>query len=185
MMNEGAFTVRKLGLSDLDAFWKYWFESDETYLTGMGVDLKKLPTKEAFFAYWETQLQLPADQVLSYCLIWEKDEKPIGHSSTRPTHFGKDAYMHLHIWSAEHRQKGIGFELMNLTIPCYFETLQLKELYCEPYAINQAPNKLLEKLGFDFVEERICIPGPFNFEQPVKLWHLSYGKYRQLYKTGT
>jgi hypothetical protein len=45
-------------------------------------------------------------------------------------------------------------------------------LYCEPYALNPAPNKTLEKLGFKFLKTYTTIPGWINFEQEVNLWEL-------------
>ena len=184
MINENLI-VRELQLDDMDPFMSYWLNADEIYLANMGVDIKKLPTKEQFVTYWKSQLEMPVEEKLSYCVIWQKNNIPIGHSSTRPTHFGKEAYMHLHLWNTGERQKGIGGEFMKLTLPHYFEKLQLKDLYCEPYALNPAPNKLLEKLGFDFVKEHRSVPGPSNFEQQVNLWHLSHNRFLQLYKTST
>jgi RimJ/RimL family protein N-acetyltransferase len=67
-----------------------------------------------------------------------------------------------------------------MTLPLFFERLQLKKLYCEPYALNSAPNKSLEKVGFEFIKEYITIPGSLNFEQPVKRWELSYEKFQLL-----
>lgn len=181
MANENLI-IRELELADVHLFMSYWLNADESHLANMGVDSKKLPTKEQFIKYWKSQTETPVEAKLSHCVIWQKNNVPIGHSSTRPTHFGKEAYMHLHLWNKEERQKGIGYEFMKLTIPHYFEKLKLKDLYCEPYALNRAPNRLLEKLGFDFIKEHTCVPGPSNFEQQVKLWHLSHEKFVQLYK---
>ena len=177
--------VRELVLTDLDLFMSYWFNADESSLTNMGVDIMKLPTKKEFLSYWNSQLEMPVEKRLSYCVIWQMNNTPIGHSSTRPLNFGKDAYMHLHLWNIEERRKGLGCEFVKLTIPHYFEKLQLRDLYCEPYALNPSPNRLLEKLGFDFVKKHRTIPGPSNFEQEVNLWHLSLLKFVQLYKPGT
>ena len=177
--------VRELEPADIDLFMSYWFDADESSLANMGVDIKKLPTKQEFLKYWRSQLEMPVEKRLSYCVIWQMNNIPIGHSSTRPINFGKDAYMHLHLWNAEERRKGIGYEFLKKTVPHYFEKLRLKDLYCEPYALNPAPNRLLEKLGFDFVKKHRAIPGPSNFKQDVNLWHLSHRKFVQLYKPGT
>jgi RimJ/RimL family protein N-acetyltransferase len=93
--------------------------------------------------------------------------------------------MHLHLWNSETRGKGIGCELVKLTLPYFFEKLKLKDLYCEPYALNPAPNNTIQKAGFEFVNEHITMPGAFNFEQRVRKWHLSYERFKQLYKTDT
>jgi len=184
-MTEETLSVRELELQDIDLFAAYWLNSDESYLANMGVDIKKLPTKDEFLSYWKSQLEIPLEDRLSYCIIWQKNNIPIGHSSTRPTYFGKEAHMHLHLWNNHEREKGMGYEFVKLTIPLFFERLRLNDIYCEPYALNPAPNGLLKKAGFDFVKEYMTVPGPSNFQQQVKLWHLSRQKFVHLYKTGT
>ena len=81
--------------------------------------------------------------------------------------------MHLHIWKNNFREKGIGTELVKLTIPYFFEKLKLKRLLCEPYSKNPSPHKTIEKVGFRFVKEYITTPGWINFEQPVKQWMIT------------
>ena len=128
------------------------------------------------------QLSTPLDQKLSYCIIWELDNKPIGHSNTNPTIFGEEAFMHLHIWDPVSRKKGLGSELIKRTLPYFFKNLKLKRLYSEPYALNPAPNKALEKAGFELEKEYVTIPGYLNFEQPVKRWVLTQEKFMELYQ---
>jgi RimJ/RimL family protein N-acetyltransferase len=147
----------------------------------MGVDIHLMPTKDMFFSFWKSQLELPVEKRSSYCILWKKNEIPIGHSSTRPTHFGKDAYMHIHLWNSSDRRKGEGYAFLQLTVSHYFQRLQLQDLYCEPYALNPAPNALLEKAHFDLLKEYTTTPGPSNFEQPVKLWHLSRERFERWY----
>ena len=67
-----------------------------------------------------------------------------------------------------------------MTLPFFFEKLKLRRLFSEPYALNEAPNKTLKKVGFELVKEYTTIPGSLNFEQPVKRWEMTFGKYRQL-----
>jgi RimJ/RimL family protein N-acetyltransferase len=88
--------------------------------------------------------------------------------------------MHLHLWNSSARQKEADAALVKLTLPFFFENLRLKDLFCEPYALNPAPNKTLAKTGFEFVKEYITIPGALNFEQPVYRWQLTYEKYKTL-----
>jgi [ribosomal protein S5]-alanine N-acetyltransferase len=64
----------------------------------------------------------------------------------------------------------MGLELVKLSIPYYFNKFNLKKLYCEPYALNTAPNKTLKKSGFSFVKEYETIPGWISFHQPVRRW---------------
>ena len=165
-------SVRELHTSDILLIADYWINSPDEHLVGMGVDLKKVPPREAFIEMLENQLSLPIEKRNAYAIIWEFNGIPIGHCNTNPTEYGEQANMHLHIWSDENRRNKIGSELLKMTIPLFFKNLSLKRLYCEPYALNPAPNKTLEKLGFTFVKEYTTIPGGINFEQPVKQWVL-------------
>ena len=179
-MNENNLSVREMQATDIDNLVQYWLGSDHDYLEGMGVDVKKLFTKEQISKMLHTQMQLPYEQKNAYCIIWEMDGKAIGHCNTNPSQFGKEANMHLHLWEAGNRRKGVGLSLLKMTIPYFFKNLQLKQLICEPYALNPAPHKVLEKMGFDLEKEYVTIPGFINFEQPVKRWVLSYDRYKKI-----
>lgn len=181
-MKENKLSVREIETSDIDYITQYWLNSDHDYLEGMGVDVKKLFSKEQFANMLLMQMKLPYEQKSAYCIIWELDGKPIGHCNTNPSQFGKQANMHLHLWQAENRQKGLGLSLLKMTIPYFFKNLQLEQLICEPYALNPAPHKALEKLGFEFEKEYIMVPGSINFEQPVKRWILNYDRYKKSFK---
>lgn len=179
-MNQNTLSVRELQDFDIDLIVNYWINSDKSFLIKMGVDLNKLPSSTELTQMLKAQLSLPVKEKRSYCIIWCLNEKPIGHSNTNPTKFGEKANMHLHLWNSDNRIKGLGTELLKMTLPLFFENLKLKKLYCEPYALNPAPNKTLEKIGFDFIKEYITIPGSLNFEQPVKKWELTIEKYKKL-----
>ncbi len=88
--------------------------------------------------------------------------------------------MHLHIWNSEVRKMGLGTQLVKMSLPYFFKNMNLKKLYCEPYALNPAPNNTLKKVGFEFVKEYITIPGFLNFEQQVNLWELTYDKFKEV-----
>lgn len=139
-----------------------------------------MPAREEWIKMLTEQLSQSPEEKKSYCIIWQLDNKPIGHSNVNKIKFGEEAYMHLHLWKNEARKKGIGTALVKMTLPWFFDNLKLKKIYSEPYALNPAPNKTLESAGFSFVKEFITIPGWLNFEQPVKLWELSYDNYRKL-----
>ncbi len=183
-MIQNLLSVREIEIPDIELIASYWLNADKIHLESMGVDINKIPARQQFINYLTTQLETPIANRESYCIIWLENNVPIGHSNTRPTLYGEEAFMHLHLWNNENRRKGIGYELVKLTIPHFFENLKLKVLYCEPYALNPAPNKTIQKAGFGLVKEYTTVPGAFNSEQKVKRWQLSYEKYRQLYKPG-
>jgi RimJ/RimL family protein N-acetyltransferase len=179
-MAETIHSVREITPSDIPALTAYWFTADPVFLRGMGVDIQKLPTRSQWVQMLSEQIEAPIKEKQSYCLIWESDGRTVGHSNVRPIFFGEEAYMHLHLWDAGVRKRGMGAELVRMSLPWFFENLRLKRLFSEPYALNPAPNKTLQKVGFDFVKEYITIPGFVNFEQPVKRWELSYEKFKGL-----
>jgi RimJ/RimL family protein N-acetyltransferase len=179
-MIENGLSVKEIQPTDIDAIAQYWLGAESSFLISMGVDLNKLPTRDQLTRILLEQIKAPIEEKKSYCIIWQVDGKPIGHSNTNPTVFGAEAYMHLHLWDAKVRKRGFGAELVKMTLPYFFENLKLKKLISEPYSLNPAPNKTLQKVGFEFVKEYTTTPGSLNFEQIVKRWELSYEKFKQL-----
>ena len=171
-MNNDQLSVRPLQESDIDAIADYWLHSDPDFLQGMGVDLAKLPGRSFWTDMLSEQLGQTLEEKKSYCFIWLLDNKAVGHSNVNKIAFGSEAYMHLHLWQTDVRQKGLGTAFVKMTLPYFFEHLQLQKIYCEPYSLNPAPNKTLEKVGFRFVKTYTTTPGWINFEQPVNLWEM-------------
>ena len=172
--------VREILPEDVDALVNYWLHSDPEFMRGMGVDLTKLPKREVLEKMLSSQLSQVYTEKQSYAMIWLIDQKPVGHCNVNKIEFGKSAYMHLHLWHSEHRQKGLGSALVKLCLPHFFEKLKLETIYCEPYALNPSPNKTLAKLGFTFEREYITTPGYLNFEQPVKRWSLNKTRFLEI-----
>lgn len=175
-----SLTVREITENDIPLITDYWLSSDPSFMRSMGVDLEKIPAKETWREMLMEQLSQSYENKKSYCIIWQVHEKPIGHSNINKIIFGEEAYMHLHIWYPEGRRKGLGTSFIKMTIPWFFEKYKLKNLYCEPYALNPTPVKTLEKTGFEFLKEYVTTPGWINFEQPVKLWVMSYERFKEL-----
>jgi RimJ/RimL family protein N-acetyltransferase len=173
-------SVRELETKDIEAIIEYWLGADPAFLEGMGVDLSKMPSHEAWESSLKEQLSQAIPDKKSYCIIWLADGVAVGHSNINKIRFGEEAYMHLHLWRSDIRQKGMGAALVKMTLPYFFEKYGLKTLYCEPYALNPAPNKTLEKLGFHFVKVYVTTPGWLNFEQPVNLWELTRDQFLNL-----
>jgi RimJ/RimL family protein N-acetyltransferase len=179
-MSENILSVREIQESDIELIIQYWLSADKEFLERMGADINKVPAPDECEKMLFKQLSQPLKEKNSYCIIWEVDSKPIGHSNVNKIIFGEEAYMHLHMWNESLRQKGLGTALVKKTLPYYFENLKLKKLYSEPYALNAAPNNVLRKIGFKFIKEYVTTPGSLNFEQPVNKWELSYDDYKKL-----
>ena len=172
-MEKNTLSVREVQEKDIQLIADYWFKAEPHYLESLGVDPDKLFTREQFTTMLSLQVSLPYNEKKAYALIWEEQGKAIGHSNVNPVIYGQEASMHLHIWNAEQRRKGYGAELIKMSLPYYFENLRLQKIYCEPYALNESPNKLLEKSGFTFIKQYITTPGAITFEQPVKRWEIN------------
>ncbi|MCB0572293.1 MAG: GNAT family N-acetyltransferase [Phaeodactylibacter sp.] len=178
MREKKMLSVRPLQQNDIQMLADYWFTAEPEFLTGMGVDLEKMISRDSFTAMLEEQLNKPMEEKRSYAIIWLEHGRPIGHCNTNPTFFGDYAHMHLHLWGRQDRKKGLGASLVKMTLPHFFDSLQLRRLVCEPYALNPAPNRTLEKLGFVLEKEYVTTPGFINFEQPVKRWVLTAEQFR-------
>lgn len=176
-MNSNILTVREIQISDIVLIARYWLTADPDFLTGMGVDLTKMPSENEWKKILSEQLSQNYKDKKSYCTIWQIDNRAVGHCNVNKIKYGNEAFMHLHSWSTENRKRGLGSRFVKMSLPFFFENLKLKKIYCEPFALNPAPNKTLEKAGFTFVKEYITIPGFLNFEQPVRLWELTCDQY--------
>ncbi len=172
MNTETKLSVREIGSGDIDAITNYWLSADADYLRGMGAEKTKLPSREQWHQMLSAQLAQGYPEKQAYAIIWELEGQAIGHSNVNKIVFGEEAYMHLHIWQPAHRKGGLGLAFLEMTIPLFFKNMQLKRLYCEPYAHNHAPNRILPKLGFSLLKNYVTTPGWINFEQEVNLWVL-------------
>ncbi|CAL2080358.1 GNAT family protein [Tenacibaculum sp. 190524A05c] len=168
-----ALSVREIELRDIDLLLDYWYTSNEEHFVKMGADIHKLPKRNEFHSILEEQIITPIQEKKSYALIWEENGVQIGHTNANSILFGKEAFMHLHVWNTTNRRKGSGVELVKKSLQFYFKNLQIETLFCQPYALNPAPNKTLEKVGFEFVKAYVTIPGSINFEQKVNLWKMT------------
>lgn len=166
-------SVREIQPADVHSITQYWLSATPDFLLGMGVDLAKMPDRDTWLAMLSEQLPLPYPEKKSYCLIWEAEGRAVGHSNVNKIVYGQEAYMHLHLWESGLRQRGAGAELVRLGLPYFFNHLRLQTLYCEPYALNPAPNKTLAKVGFQLLQTYTTTPGFLNFEQPVCRWAMT------------
>lgn len=176
----GILSVRPLELNDHASIVDYFLNSDKDFLRAMGVDTSKLPSRHEWIELLNSDFPLPLKQKNFFYLIWLLDGKAIGHSNINKIIFGSEAYMHLHLWQGQTRQRGMGVQLVRKTLPFYFDTFKLKYLYCEPSASNPAPNRTLQKAGFKFIKSYDTTPGWINFYQTVNRWCMTEQKFRDL-----
>jgi RimJ/RimL family protein N-acetyltransferase len=165
--------VREMKRKDAESIVRYFHEGTPEFHKLMGVDRAKLPSVEDWTKLILDELSLPPEKKQFFYVIWLFDGKPIGHSNINKIVFGQEAYMHLHLWKEDRRHQGMGSKLVRLSLPYYFSTFRLNELFCETHALNPAPNMTLERTGFELIKEYETIPGWINFSQPVKRWRMS------------
>jgi len=173
-------STREMTPTDAEQVVDYFSNADEAYLQGMGADKSKLPVREEWIAAIQAELNKSFKEKKLYYVIWEVDGKAIGHSNINHITFGQEAFMHLHIWEMQNRRFGNGLELVKQSIPKYFELFQLQKLRCEPFAGNAAPVRLLEQVGFEFVEIYETTPSIICFPQEVRRFEMSKSRFESI-----
>lgn len=149
---------------------EYFINSTKEHLNLLGVDPARIFSKEKTAEFFELDFQKNLEDRLCVPVIWEKDNNPIGFSTTEKITFGDHAFMHLHILDSHNRKQGIGTKCVFKTIDLYFNLLRLNKLYCEPNANNKAPNNTLLKAGFTLEKTYQTVPSPLNYRQTVNRW---------------
>ena len=166
------YQVREMQLEETTIMIRYFLEADVHFLQGMGVDPTKLPTESAWTDLLHEDFARPIQQKQFYYLTWIVDSVPIGHCNINKIVFGQSAFMHLHIWDVDNRRSGSATQLLKPSIVTFFQQFQLRELHCEPYALNPAPNKSLPKVGFKLIKTYETTPGWVNLLQLVNHWKI-------------
>ena len=172
-MKTNSLSIREQSLNDNQLIIDYFWNSDANFLIKMGVEKTKLYEKGDWIRLLHDNYYLEDTKKSLYYNIWLLDNEPVGHCNINKIKVNEEAYLHLHLWQNNSRQKGLGSKFLKLSLPVFFERFGLKQLYCEPYALNPAPNKTLEKLGFEFIRNYETTPGMFNFYQSVNSWCLT------------
>ena len=182
---EMKISVREMKENDIEQIVEYFTNATPEFLIGMGADPNKLPSKEKWIGILQREYRKDNTEKDFYYIIWQIGEKSIGHSNINKIKFAKEAYMHLHLWRKENRQKGIGLQLIKETLPFYFKNFKLQELICEPYSLNPAANKTLVKVGFEFIKEYETTPGWINLHQKVNRYVMTKDRFEKKIKQHT
>jgi RimJ/RimL family protein N-acetyltransferase len=157
---------------DHDRKIDYFLTADDALLQGMGVDRRKLPQREAWL---ESALlgheRMDTEKKRSY-LAWLYMGTPVGHSSINKINVGEEAFIHLHLWDGGLRKTGLGTQYFRASAAEFMRVFGLKRLYCEPYAENPGPNRVVLKCGLRFIKRHRTVPGAINFEQVVNQYLL-------------
>jgi RimJ/RimL family protein N-acetyltransferase len=163
-------TVREMTLDETDMVSNYFHTSTVEHLETLGVDPSRLFTRAAWRERYAQDYARPRAERAFMAVVWLEGQTPVGFSTADKIVFGQRANMHLHVLDPERRNSGIGARCVRLSVDLYFDTLQLKSLFCEPNAFNVAPNRTMQAAGFRYVKTHMTVPGPLNFHQPVTRW---------------
>jgi RimJ/RimL family protein N-acetyltransferase len=157
---------------DYERMIDYFLTADDALLKGMGVDPKKLPQRQAWLeSAMLDHERIDAEKERSY-LAWVYEGTPVGHSSINKIKVGEEAFIHLHLWVGGLRKAGLGTQYFKASAAEFMRRFRLRRLYCEPYAENPGPNRVLLKSGFRFIKRYRTVPGAITFEQDVNQYVL-------------
>jgi RimJ/RimL family protein N-acetyltransferase len=164
--------VREMKLQEAGIVADYFHEATPEHLEMLGVDPTRVPEREKILQRYADECSRPRESRRQFIVIWILDDVPVGFSRADRIVFGREAYMHLHIFRPEHRKSGYGAECVKETVKIYFEQLDLQRIFCEPNAFNVAPNRTLQRAGFKYLKTHMTVPGPLNYHQAVTRWVL-------------
>ncbi|MGH7640960.1 MAG: GNAT family N-acetyltransferase [Candidatus Dormibacteria bacterium] len=161
-----------MGLDEVAIRIDYFHNASDDHLRHLGVDRRLLPDRDSWLRFYRDDYALPIEDRLNYNLLWLLDDEVVGFSTADPIRFGEEAFMHLHILEPGQRHQGLGQHFVRLSARKYFRTLHLQRLFCEPNALNVAPNRTLQRAGFRYLFSHRVRPNPINFPQVTTRWVL-------------
>jgi RimJ/RimL family protein N-acetyltransferase len=164
--------VRAMRLDETAVIVDYFHGSTPEHLDTLGVDPTRLPDPERWRQNYEREFAQPLEQRTSFQVVWLLDDEIVGFSTVDQLRFGEQANMHLHIVRPDRRRLGLGVEFVRRSATFYFETFHLQRLFCQPNALNTAPNRTLQAAGFRYVKTLMTTPSPLNYRQPITRWLL-------------
>lgn len=173
MTAQYGLTVREMDLAEVEVRINYFHDASDDHLRMLGVDRLLLPSRAAWHEFYELDYGRPVHERANYSLIWEFGNDIVGFSSVDQITFGTDAYMHLHILNPTQRHAGMGTQFVRKSAAIYFRVLELQRLFCQPNAFNLAPNRTLQRAGFQYECTYNTTPSPINFPQAVTRWVLN------------
>lgn len=165
-----ALAVRPFVEDDYAPMIDYFVGGGDAFLRGMGVDVARVPDREAWLALALADHARSDGEKERFFVAWLADGELVGHSSISHIELGRTAHVHMHLWRVALRGAGLGPELLGRSIDLVFERFALESLACEPYAENPGPNRVLPRLGFRLVRRYRTVPTGIAFEQYVNRW---------------
>jgi RimJ/RimL family protein N-acetyltransferase len=164
--------VRAMTLDETEVIVEYFHTSTPEHLDTLGVDPTRLPDRDRWHERYRAEHAKPLPERATFEVAWLADGEIVGFSTVDKLQYGVQANMHLHIVVPDRRRSGLGAPLVRRTAALYFDTLQLQRLFCQPNALNVAPNRTLQAAGFRYVKTLMTAPSALNYRQPITRWLL-------------
>ena len=114
---------------------------------------------------WNWALELKRQPEWRWQLIAEENGRPVGFIQVIDPHLEetaywgdiKQGYKAIDIWigMADDLGKGYGTQMMSVVLDLCFEDTSINEVLIDPLASNEKAIRFYQRLGFEFVEERM------------------------------
>jgi RimJ/RimL family protein N-acetyltransferase len=138
-------TVADLDTPAVERILSYWYESSAEYLQSIGVAPERLPSRRKMRELLE--LKVERREAAPTILVVQLRGEGIGVHELTHVQPGVSAVMHAHIWSAEHRGRGIGVVSYVKAMERFFATHGFERILFETPSANVAANRIKEALG--------------------------------------
>ncbi len=179
MENPDRLVVREMTEAEFEVRVRYFHDAPDELLATMGVDRDLLPDPDDWRSSYVRERARPLAERENFALSWLLEGTMIGFSTADRIELGRQAFMHLHIVTAARRRTGLGVEAVRRSAAVYFDTFDLERLFCEPNALNIAPNRTVQAAGFRYLYSHHTTPGRLNFPQIATRWVLEVGDLRE------
>jgi RimJ/RimL family protein N-acetyltransferase len=151
----GEIIVRPFELRDVDYQLSYIQDSPRQFLEQLGFDTSKLLDRESHKKFLIQRTESEQREKTFHFVVAQLNEKTIAAASL-PLSVHQDVpRAHFHIYSEEHRGKGLGVPILKAALKLLMNFHQVNRIYIEPKIDNTRMNKLMSKAGFRFVEQTV------------------------------
>lgn len=149
MIDPARIALRDLLESDIPLLLDYWYGSDPAYFEAMGVDLGRMPPKDAFERTLRDKIRAnsaPGRPPLNVVIV-TYEGRPVGFHTVNPVIPGDHGIFHAHLIAPEMRGRGLGQHSYRLAARLFIDRFDLRKIVFKTPAQNPGPNRVKEKLG--------------------------------------
>ena len=167
----GELTIRPFQVKDIDSQMDYLYDSSNDFLESIGFDTNKFPGrkihKKRMVEKLESRDKLPFNEQQHFVVVAQLEQKVMAMVVLNPDEDSTSAHAHFHIWDESLRGKGLGAQILKSGLKLLMIHQNRNFALIEPHRENKRMNRLMEKCGFEYMEE--CIfSGPVTQDFPAK-----------------